>query len=152
MVMEWTIRQGNSSDINDIARFQVEMASESEGTELDLETVIKGVSMAIDDPTKGTYMLACTPEGKVAGSLFLTKEWSDWHATWYWWIQSVYVRPEYRRQGAYHSLYEHVRNLAKEAGITCLRLYVDNTNFRAQKTYQAQGMHESHYLLYEEDI
>lgn len=150
--MNWIIRKGTSEDVRDIAQFQVDMAMESEGTELDLETVIKGVSLAVDDESKGTYFLACTEDGKVAGSLFLTREWSDWHATWYWWIQSVFVRAEYRRQGAYHAIYEHVRNLAKENGITCLRLYVDHDNFRAQKTYQAQGMHESHYLLYEEDL
>lgn len=32
------------------------------------------------------------------GSLMLTREWSDWNNQWYWWIQSVYVTPEHRRQ------------------------------------------------------
>lgn len=150
--MDWIIRKGSENDINDIAQFQVEMASESEGTILDLPTVIEGVTLAVADEAKGTYMLACTPDGKVAGSLFLTREWSDWRAKWYWWIQSVYVRPEYRRQGAYRALYKYVKNLAIENSISCLRLYVDRENVRAQKTYQAQGMSESHYLLYEEDI
>lgn len=150
--MNWEIREGNINDINTIAQFQVDMAQESEGTELELEIVQKGVSLAIEDKSKGTYMLACTEDGEVAGSLFLTKEWSDWHATWYWWIQSVYVKPEYRRQGAYRALYRHVKCAATEQKISCLRLYVDNENTRAQKTYQAQGMHESHYLLYEEDL
>lgn len=150
--MNWIIRKGSTEDIRDIAQFQVDMAEESEGTTLDLDTVIKGVTLAVEDDNKGTYMLACTEDGLVAGSLFLTKEWSDWHAEWYWWIQSVFVRPEYRRQGAYHALYAHVKQLAKENSIACLRLYVDRENVRAQKVYQAQGMHESHYLLYEEEF
>lgn len=150
--MNWTIREGKVQDIANIAQFQVDMAQESEGTTLDLVIVTKGVSLAIDNKSKGTYMLACTPDGEVAGSLFLTKEWSDWHAAWYWWIQSVYVKPGFRRMGAYRALYQHVKQIAKENNISCLRLYVDNENIRAQKTYQAQGMHESHYLLYEEDL
>lgn len=150
--MDWTIRQGETKDIRDIAQFQVDMAAESEGTVLNLETVNKGVTLALDDKAKGTYMLAVAPDGTVAGSLFLTKEWSDWHAKWYWWIQSVFVRPEFRRQGVYRALYKHIKNLAKENSISCLKLYVDRENVRAQKTYQAQGMHESHYLLYEEEL
>lgn len=138
--MKWTIKQGTETDIQDIAQFQVDMAAESEGTVLDHATVIKGVTLAVAE------------DGKVAGSLMLTREWSDWHAAWYWWIQSVYVRPEYRRQGAYRAMYQYVRELAKQNDIACLRLYVDRENERAQKTYQAQGMHESHYLLYEEEF
>ena len=49
-------------------------------------------------------------------------------------------------------MYQYVRELAKQNDIACLRLYVDRENERAQKTYQAQGMHESHYLLYEEEF
>lgn len=91
-------------------------------------------------------------EGNALGSLLITREWSDWHCTWYWWIQSVYVRPEYRRQGVYRALYSKVKELALEAGSSCVRLYVDRTNQRGLATYQALGMHESHYLLYEEDL
>lgn len=150
--MKWTIKQGTETDIQDIAQFQVDMAEESEGTVLDLATVVKGVTLAVADEAKGRYVLAVAEDGKVAGSLMLTREWSDWHAEWYWWIQSVYVRPEYRRQGAYRAMYQYVRDLAKQNNIACLRLYVDRENERAQNTYQAQGMHESHYLLYEEEF
>ena len=150
--MNWTIKEGTKENIDDIAQFQVAMAAESEGTALDLTIVTKGVSLAVEDPAKGSYFLACTADGTVAGSLFLTKEWSDWHATWYWWVQSVYVRPQFRQQGAYRALYQHVRKLAKEAGITSLRLYVDRDNERAKKTYHAQGMSESHYLMFEEEL
>lgn len=82
----------------------------------------------------------------------LTKEWSDWTDKWYWWIQSVYVIPEYRGKGVYKAMYNKVKEAAKAENISQVRLYVDKTNFRAQKVYQKSGMHESHYLLYEEDI
>ena len=47
--------------------------------------------------------------------------------------------------------YAKVKELAKEAGVTQIRLYVDKTNFRAQKVYQKLGMAECHYLMYEEE-
>lgn len=127
------------------------MAMESEGTSLDGEKVLKGVCAALMDPSKGTYYLVKTEEGETAGSLFVTKEWSDWNDCWYWWIQSVYVRPEFRRQGAFTALYGKVRELSQADGSTCLRLYVDRNNVKAQKCYQKQGMAECHYLMYEED-
>ena len=35
----------------------------------------------------------------LVASLMITREWSDWYNGWYWWIQSVYVMPEYRCEG-----------------------------------------------------
>ena len=33
-----------------------------------------------------------------------------------WWIQSVYVKPKYRRMGVFKKLFEHVKDAAKSAG------------------------------------
>ena len=140
---------GNESDIEAIAQFQVDMALESEGTKLDHELVLKGVTAAVADPAKGTYIVARDGE-KTIGSLMLTKEWSDWNNQFYWWIQSVYVKPEYRGKGAYRAMYEKIKEMAKEQGVTQIRLYVDKTNYSAQKVYQKLGMAECHYYMYEE--
>lgn len=148
--MNWTIEKGIPADAEIIAQFQVDMADESEGTSLDMDTVLKGVSAGLKDPSKGSYFLAKAEDGAIAGSLFLTKEWSDWNNCSYWWIQSVYVRPSYRRMGAFTALYSEVKKLAKEEGSTCLRLYVDRNNTKAKECYHKQGMDECHYLMYEE--
>lgn len=150
--MNWIITKGSSRDAEVIARFQVEMAAESEGTSLNPDTVLKGVTAGLDDPAKGSYFIAKTDNGETAGSLFLTKEWSDWNNCSYWWIQSVYVRPEFRRMGAFTALYSEVRKLAKAEGSTCLRLYVDRNNEQAKECYHKQGMDECHYLMYEENL
>ena len=139
------------SDIETIAQFQVDMAMESEGTSLDHPRVLQGVTAAMNDPYKGTYIVAKTPD-KTIGSLMITREWSDWTNRWYWWIQSVYITPEFRGKSIYSAMYAKVKELAKEAGITQVRLYVDKTNTRAQKVYQKLGMAECHYLMYEEEI
>lgn len=134
-----------------IVQFQMAMAQESEGTSLDLERLRNGVSKAMEDPAKGEYLVAKS-NGKTIASLMLTKEWSDWNAQWYLWVQSVYVLPEFRRQGVYKTMYEKVKTIAKEQNISQVRLYVDTTNYPAQQTYQRLGMKQTHYLMYEENI
>lgn len=146
------IEQANISDASAIAQFQMDMAAESEGTTLNREVVLRGVIEGLKDEAKGIYLIARNEEGQPVASLLLTREWSDWNCAWYWWIQSVYVRPEYRRQGIYRTMYAKVKEMAKEANVSCVRLYVDKTNKLGLSTYQALGMQESHYLLYEETI
>ena len=142
------ITKGQIEDVENIAQFQVDMAMESEGTQLDKDTVTKGVSAAMADENKGLYYIARV-DGKAVGSLMLTREWSDWNNGWYWWIQSVYVAPDYRRQGVYKSMYQAVCTDAKQQNIAQVRLYVDKTNTRGQEVYSSLGMQESHYLIYE---
>ena len=142
------ITKGQIEDVESIAQFQVDMAMESEGTQLDKDTVTKGVSAAMADENKGLYYIARV-DGKAVGSLMLTREWSDWNNGWYWWIQSVYVEPDYRRQGVYKSMYQAVCTDAKQQNIAQVRLYVDKTNTRGQEVYSSLGMQESHYLIYE---
>ncbi len=148
----WKIGQGILSDAPAIAQFQVDMAAESEGTVLDYDLVLRGVTEGLKDENKGIYFVARNDAGEAIASLLVTKEWSDWRCAWYWWIQSVFVKAEYRRKGVYRAMYEHVKAEARKAGSPCVRLYVDRTNKQGLSTYQALGMTESHYLLYEEDI
>ena len=150
--MDWKVEKANVTDARKIAGFQIDMALESEGTVLDADTILKGVSAGLKDPAKGTYFLIRTAEGETAGSLFVTREWSDWNNCWYWWIQSVFIRPEFRRHGAFSFLYETVRRYAVEEGAASLRLYVDRGNAKAQGCYRKQGMDECHYLMYEETL
>lgn len=150
--MNWNITKGILEDAAAIAQFQLDMAMESEGTLLDYALILKGVTLGLQDEKKGTYYIARDEEGKPLGSLLLTREWSDWTCTWYWWIQSVYVKPEYRGKGIYTALYHTIKKLAHENNVRTIRLYVDRTNGPALHRYSKLGMHESHYLMYEEDI
>ncbi len=139
------------ADAKAIAQFQVDMALESEGTLLGIDTLLEGVRHAMEDAQKGTYLVA-EVDGNLVGSLLLTKEWSDWNDGWYYWIQSVFVKAEHRRKGIYRAMYEKAKEIAKADGASQIRLYVDRNNARGQQTYQALGMHESHYLMYEAEL
>lgn len=149
--INFEVSRGEVCDIDTIVQFQADMAMESEGCVLDKEKVTKGVTAAMLDDSKGIYWVA-KYEGRIIGSLMITREWSDWNNEWYWWIQSVYVTPEYRKQGVYKAMYQKVKDAAKENNVSQIRLYADKTNLSAQKAYQSLGMHKSHYLMFEEDL
>jgi ribosomal protein S18 acetylase RimI-like enzyme len=125
------------------------MAEETEGRRLDPAVVGPGVAAVLGSPEKGRYWVAETA-GVVVGQLMVTYEWSDWRNGLLWWIQSVYVHPDYRRKGVFSSLYRHVESLAADEPAVCgIRLYVENENRRAQQTYAALGMTKPGYVVME---
>jgi ribosomal protein S18 acetylase RimI-like enzyme len=143
-----TIRKAVQNDETAIADFQLKMAWETEKLSLNPELVEKGVRAVFTNQCHGQYWVA-EDNGKIVSSLLITYEWSDWRNTNIWWIQSVYVIPEYRRTGVFRSMYTIIRNEAEKQNIAGLRLYVELNNTRAQKTYEALGMNNCHYSLYE---
>lgn len=144
-----SFRPPAASDVETIARFQEAMAAETEGITLDGATVRRGVAAVLEDPALGRYWLAVS-DGRVIGSLLLTYEWSDWRNARIWWIQSVWVEPEWRGKGVYKKLYAHVQDLARDdPAVAGIRLYVDQRNARAQGVYRALGMNGDHYTTFE---
>lgn len=150
MSKSFTVRKAIKQDAADIARFNIAMALETENKVLKKIEIEPGVEALFVRPELGFYMVAESEE-KVVGSLMITKEWSDWRNGVFWWIQSVYVIPEFRRKGVYRSMYQKIKDLAGENSDVCgFRLYVENENTIAQKTYTDLGMKETHYKMYEE--
>ena len=87
--------------------------------------------------------------GQVVASLLITYEWSDWRNCNFWWFQSVYVLPDFRRQGIFRRMYNFIKEQAEEQDIAGLRLYVETNNLRARKTYESLGMSSEHYSFYQ---
>ena len=151
--MTYRIRRGVLDDAELLTHFNHEMARESEDKPLDLARLKAGITALLNNPSDGYYLIAEDDRGEAAGALMLTFEWSDWRNGRFWWIQSVYVRPEFRRTGVYRALHAHVRDAARADRNACgLRLYVERENTGAQATYHAMGMVETHYRLYEEEF
>ena len=144
------VRLATPQDAPALVEFNAAMALETEQKALLPEVIGAGVRSLLGNPAGGFYVVA-EKDRQVVGSLMITKEWSDWRNGTFWWIQSVYVRPEFRRQGVYKRLYRHVQELAaKDPAVCGFRLYVERENFRAQATYNALGMKETGYLVFEE--
>ncbi|HJQ38875.1 MAG TPA: GNAT family N-acetyltransferase [Thermoanaerobaculia bacterium] len=142
-------REATRDDIPAIIGFQLAMARETEELELDREILTKGVNALFADPGLGRYYIA-EDAGRAVGSLMITYEWSDWRNGTVWWIQSVYVMPEYRRRGIYAGLYAHIKTFVEpNPAVRGIRLYVDNRNVPAQQVYARLGMEGEHYRVFE---
>jgi ribosomal protein S18 acetylase RimI-like enzyme len=147
---EIIIRVAKQADVSALVKFNQLMAWETEQKKLDEDILSKGVLALINDENKGFYLVA-EKNSQVLGSLMVTTEWSDWRNGVFWWVQSVYISPDFRRQGIYAQLYAQVKTLAEQQPNVCgFRLYVETENIIAQKTYESLGMQQSHYLMYEE--
>ncbi|MCS6849835.1 MAG: GNAT family N-acetyltransferase [Gemmataceae bacterium] len=147
--MPLVIRAARPADTPVIADFNRRMAWETERRELDPTVLAQGVAAVLADPVKGRYLVA-EQAGELVGQLMLTLEWSDWRNGWFWWIQSVYVRPDARRQGVFRALYDEVVRQARSQGdVIGLRLYVEHDNVTAQETYRRLGMVVTGYGLME---
>jgi GNAT superfamily N-acetyltransferase len=141
-------REAVPADASAIIEFQLAMARETEELELDRDILTRGVEALFADPNLGRYYVA-EEDGRVAGSLMITFEWSDWRNGMVWWIQSVYVTPDFRRRGVYAGLYAHVKSMVEQLAVRGIRLYVDKRNKPAQEVYTRLGMNGEHYLVYE---
>src|SRR5580704_10490257 len=103
--MSLTIRPATLDDTPVICEFNRRLALESEEKVLDPAVLGAGVAALLNDPARGLYFVA-QKGGQVVGQIMITPEWSDWRNAWMWWIESVYVRQDARRQGVFRALYE----------------------------------------------
>lgn len=146
----FSIRRAREEDAEAIAQFNSAMALETEGRQLLPEVIGAGVKRMLAQPAAGFYLVAEAPTG-VMGCLMVTYEWSDWRNGRFWWIQSLYVQPDWRRRGVFRALYAHLKEMAKQDPDACgFRLYVEKDNANAQRTYVNLGMELTDYLLMEE--
>ena len=146
--MDILIRNAEPTDWAAIAEFNRALAAETEDKELDWDTVAAGVRKVLGDMGKGRYFIA-ESGGRIVGMTMITYEWSDWRDGWIWWIQSVYVQPDFRGAGVFARLYRHIRAQAAESGVRAVRLYVLESNTRARAIYARLGMRESGYRVLE---
>ena len=149
--MSLQIRAARPADLPELVAWNAAMAWETEHKRLDPATLERGVAGVFEQPRRGFYLVA-ERDGVAVGSLLVTYEWSDWRCGDFWWIQSVYVVPEARRDGVFRALYAEVEQRAAAAGAVGLRLYVETENRRAQDTYEGLGMQRCHYFMYEASL
>ena len=152
MIVPVQIRKAVPADASAVAGFNAQLALETEGRVLDGGLLNAGVAAVLADANRGIYWLA-EVNRQVVGQLLITTEWSDWRNGWFWWIQSVFVKPEWRGRGVFQALYHFIEEQAAARPDTCgLRLYVDCHNSRAKTAYEHLGLGETDYELFEVDF
>ncbi|MGC9331794.1 MAG: GNAT family N-acetyltransferase [Bacteroidales bacterium] len=143
------IRPAIKCDIKELVAFQMAMARETENITLENKTVERGITAVINDIQKARYFVA-EQNKKLLGCFMVTPEWSDWRAGFFIWLQSVYVIPEYRKQGVYNAMYAYLKDIVKNnSDYKGIRLYVDKANQNAIHVYEKTGMHKTNYQMLE---
>lgn len=146
------VRRASMADAPTISAFNRLMALETEARKLDESVVTNGVAAVLKDASKGFYLVA-EINRQLVGQLMVTYEWSDWRNGVFWWIQSVFVKPEFRGRGIFRALHAYVACEARnQPGVAGLRLYVHTDNAKARSTYERLGMCSAHYEVLEQDF
>ena len=150
------IRLAKPEDAATIASFSAAMALETENRRLDLDRLNDGTIALLESPDRGFFMVAeleRADKRQLLGQLMITYEWSDWRNGVFWWIQSVYVDPAWRRQSVFRRMHDTVMATAKANPNVCgVRLYVEERNRAARAVYHRMGLTPSSYAIFETDF
>ena len=146
------IRPAGPDDLPVIVEYNRRLALETEAKVLEPAILAAGVAIALADPQRLRYWVAEVPgDAQAVGQAAINGEWSDWRNGWIWWLQSVYVAQPFRARGIFRALYHQIRTEAKALpDVIGLRLYVEDSNEPARRTYQALGMKPGGYSVYED--
>jgi len=147
-----TIREADDSDVLTLIEYNRALAKDTENLSLDIDVLRRGIQTALK-LENCYYFVAEIERGNVIGQTMITSEWSDWRNSEIWWIQSVYVHPDYRKQGVFRKIFMHIENISKKSRlIKSLRLYVMKDNLIGIESYKNLGMNNSGYLVYEKTL
>ena len=151
---DFHIRLAEPRDLESLVTFNMALAWETEGRQLERTLLQAGVESILADSAKGFYVvMEHRPTGRMIGQLLITFEWSDWRNAVFWWLQSVYVQKEWRRHGVFKTLYDYVLQEAERQGnVAGIRLYVEQDNAIAQGVYAHVGLSASPYKVFENDF
>ncbi|MHC4759584.1 MAG: GNAT family N-acetyltransferase [Planctomycetota bacterium] len=140
MFDDLSIRLAKDTDTETLVDFNVAIALDTERKELSPAVVTKGVQTLLNSPEYGFYIVAESAD-QIVGSVMVTFEWSDWRCGLIWWLQSIYVRREFRQKGVFSRLYAFLKAKASDEGNVCgFRLYVEQDNSIAKSTYSSVGL------------
>lgn len=150
--MDYVVRRARLTDLERLVEFTLSEAREAEGISKNSETARHGIRAALEDESFAVYWVLQRSDEEVVGNISVVREWSNWNAGYYWWIQSLYIMPEHRGRGLLNKLIKTVREAAKQAQALDLRLYVNKNNERAIKAYLKSGFMDSAYRIMTMDI
>ena len=145
--MQVRVRRADLKDLSCLVEFTAEEAREAEGSIKIPDTLEKGIRKALEDHSVALYWVLVDDQDKPVGSVSALKEWSDWNAGYYWWIQSMYLAPSQRGKGRMAVLLDAVKfEMEQQKGLE-LRLYVHEENRAAIKAYEKSEFVHSKYKI-----
>jgi len=141
------VRRAKLTDLEKLVEFTLSEANEAEGLSKNSEIAREGIRAALKDDSVAIYWVLQDSNNEVVGNISVVKEWSNWNAGYYWWIQSLYIKPEHRGRGYMKELIQTVKESARQRKGLDLRLYVHKNNKRAISAYLRTGFVDSDYRI-----
>lgn len=150
--MDGIIRRAHLADLKTLLDFALSEAKEAEGIRVNRGQVRKGIRAALEDESVAIYWVLQGSRDEIVGNISVVKEWSNWKAGYYWWIQSLYIKPEHRGRGLLEALIQTVKESARKNKALDLRLYVHKNNDRAIRAYRKSGFVHADYQIMRMDL
>lgn len=145
--MDATVRRATPADLDSLVHFAAEEARAAEGIDKAPGTLRAGILAALENEQLALYWVLADERDQPVGVISALREWSNWNAGYYWWVQSLYIAPDYRGRGYLTLLFDAVREEAGRQNGLDLRLYVHDGNERARAAYRKNGFAEMHYRI-----
>ena len=145
--MKFKVRNAKLDDLDNLVEFVIAEANEAEGIIKSSEIVLNGIKVGLENPDIARYWSIEDENGIPVGNVSVVKEWSDWNCAFYWWIQSMFLLPNYRGIGLIKVLLKEVKLAAENENAIELRLYVHKDNDRAINAYKKVGFCNSDYNM-----
>ena len=139
------IRRATLNDLEYLIDFACEEAREAEGITKDKSILKNGIRPALEDPGIAMYWVLVDEGETPVGNISSLKEWSNWNAGYYWWIQSMYIKPDHRGKGWLKEMIATVKTeMLSQKGLE-LKLQVHKENAAAKKAYYKVGFIDTNY-------
>lgn len=137
--MSFYVRLATHKDLDKLVYFTIAEAVEAESRQISPDMARKGLEFALENPDQCRYWVLDSSKSGAVGCVSVKKEWSVWHAGYYWWLQRMFLMPEYRGQRLPKLLIDHVRDEARRARALELRMYLHKENVRAINVFNKIG-------------
>ena len=142
-----TVRRADPADIDPLFRMYV---GGTLGSRPDL--LRQGLSALLSGPHLG-FIVVAEVEHRIVGMLRVAFEWSPYRNGTFWWVENVYVVPDWRRKGVYRAMHKFVYVAATaDADVCGIRLYAEGDNHAARRTYASVGMCGREVEMFEIDF
>ncbi len=145
-----SVRKAIPADTDTLFQLYIDNGGGKIGQKRDL--LRNGLRKLASSPSLGFHIVA-EADGETVGMLRVCFEWSPYRDGTFWWVENVYVVPDWRRKGVYRAMHKHVHSEAEEDPTVCgIRLYTDEDNQGARRTYESVGMNGYMMELFETDF
>lgn len=141
---------------NNVTKMVIQMAKDSEGIDLNWNTVFNAVKFVVENSEYG-YYITMKKENEYVGLNIVHFQYDICTDSYYHWIGSLYIKEELRKKGLF-SKYLLPFNISQLFGSKgekfekVVSLYVDNLNSDAEKVYNKTGfIRDTSKIVFEED-